>query len=101
MQVRHGFAAVCPVVEDETIAGLFEPQLLGDFSSLEQQMTERLMIVRRGFGDARDGFLGDDQDMRRCFGCDVVERDHEVVLINDLRRDFARDDFFKEGFAHD
>ena len=100
MQVRHGFATVCPVVEDETIAGLFEAQFLRDFSSLEQQMTERLMIGGRGLGDARDGFLRNDQDVSRCFGRDVVERDHEVVFINDLRRDFARDDFFKQGFAH-
>ena len=100
MQMRDGLATVCPIVEHETIAGLFESHLLRDFSGLEQQMAERLMISGRGFCDARDGFLGDDKNVRRRFGCDVLERDHEVVFINDLRRDFARDDFFKQCFTH-
>ena len=100
MQMRHGLATVSTVIEDETIAGLFESQLVSDLSGFEQQMAECLMIGCRRFSDARDGFLGDDENVRGRFGCDVFERDHEIVFINDLSRNFARDDFFKQGLAH-
>ncbi len=63
-------------------------------------MAESLMVGGGRFGDARDGFLGDDQDVRGGLRCDVLEREHEVVFIYDLGWDFARDDFFKKGFAH-
>jgi hypothetical protein len=31
---------------------------------------------------------------------DVADGEDEVVFKHDLRGDFARDDFFKQGFAH-
>ena len=30
----------------------------------------------------------------------VMEGHHQIVLVNDVGRNFARDDFFKEGPAH-
>lgn len=100
MQMRHGFAAIRTVVEDEAIAGLFEAQFFGNFCSLEQEMTKRLLIRWGGFRNARDGLLGNDQGVGWSLRGDVFEGDDQVVFINDLGRDFARDDFFKKRFAH-
>ncbi len=52
VQVRHGFAAVRAVVDDEPVAA-FQIQLLRHFGGLEQNVAEQLVVVRRGLGDAR------------------------------------------------
>ena len=100
MQVRHGFATVRAVVEHEPVAARLQTELLRHGRRFEQQVAEDLMVLRPGFGEARDGFLRHDQHMRRGLWIDVTEGADQVVLENDLRRDFARDDFFKQGFAH-
>ena len=100
MQVRHGFAGVGAVVEDEAVAAFFQAEFLRDFGGFEQQMAEGLMIFGAGFGEARNRFPGNDQNMRRRLRIDVAEGDDLVVLEDDVRRNFAGDDFFKESFAH-
>ena len=100
MQVRHGFAGVGTVVEDETVAAFFQAEFLRDFGGFEQQMAEGLMIFGAGFGEARTWFLGNDQNVRRRLRLDVAEGDDQVVFEDDVRRDFAGDDFFKQSFAH-
>ena len=100
MQVWHGFATVQTVVDHETITGLFQSQFVRDFGGFEQEMAKSLVIFWRRLSDAWDGFLGNDQSVHRGLRRDVFEREHEVVFINNLRWDFASDDFFKQGFAH-
>lgn len=99
VQVRDGFAGVGPVIEDEA-ESVFEAELFGDFTGFEEQMSKDGVVTYFGFSDARDGFFGNDEDMHRRLGFDIVESDHPVVFVNDGGRDFARDDFFKQRFAH-
>ena len=33
-------------------------------------------------------------------GLDVPEGEHQVILVNNSRRNFPRDDSFEKGFAH-
>ena len=63
-------------------------------------MAEQLLILRPGLGKPRDVFLGDDQDVNGRFGIDVAERQHRLVLIDNVGRDFARDDFLENILAH-
>ena len=100
MQMRHSFAGIRAVIEDEPKTVLREAELIRDFTGLEHEMAENLVILRRRFGNARDRFLRDQQHMRRGLWLDVAKGDDEIVLINDLRRDFTCDDFFKQGFVH-
>lgn len=100
MQVRHGFACVRAVVEDEAIATLVEAEFVGDFRGFEQQVAENLMVFRCGFGDAWDGFLWNDKHVRWRLRFDVAEREHEVVFIDNRGRNFAGGDFLEKGFAH-
>ena len=95
MQVRHGFAGVGTIVEHEPKTVLPQAQLFGHFGGLQQEMAEDLMIFRRGFGDARDRFLRNDQHVLGRLRFDVAKRDHLVVFIKDRGRDFAGDDLFK------
>src|SRR5689334_9740706 len=97
--MRHGFARVWTVVDDKTVAS-FEPSLFGNFSRFEQQVTKHLMIFRLGFSDTGNRFFWNNQDMDWSFRANVLERENEIVLVNDLRRNLASDDFFKKCFTH-
>ena len=59
------------------------------------------MVGGLSFGDARDGFLRDDQDMSGGLGFDVAEGDDFVVFVEDGGRDFSGNDLLKQCFAHD
>jgi hypothetical protein len=63
-------------------------------------MTEYLVVFRFGFGDSRDRFLRNDQDMRWRLWLDVAKGEHQSVLVNNRGGNFAGDNFFKKGFAH-
>ena len=41
VQVRHGFAAVRAVVDDEPVAAFLQTNLVRDFGVLEQQMAQQ------------------------------------------------------------
>jgi len=44
----------------------------------------------------RDDFLGNNQDMARCLGGDVPECNRDVVFMDNVGRNLARDDPFKQ-----
>jgi len=100
MQVRHSFARVGAVIEHEAESVFGETELLGDCGGFDEQMAEHLVIVRVRFGDARNRFLGNDQDVDRRLRFHVVEGNDLVVFVNDFGGNFACDDFFEKGFAH-
>jgi hypothetical protein len=100
VQVRDGFATIRAVVDDEPVAAGFQPDFFRDLGGFQQEMTEQLVVCGGSFSEARDGLLGNDENMRRRLGRDVTEGEDQVVFINDLRRDFAGDDFLEDGFAH-
>lgn len=99
MQMRHALATIRTVVDHEPKAfvGRIDAQFLGDFLRRQKQMTKNGLIVRLRFADTRNEALGDDENVGWRLRIDVVERDAVVVLVNDVRRDFARDDFFENG----
>jgi len=100
MQMRHCFAGVWAIVEHQPEAGLGQPQFISYFCGLEQEMTEDLMILGTGLGNARDGLLRDDQHMGRGLGFDILKSQDQVVLVNDRAGNLTRDDFLEKSFAH-
>ena len=46
-------------------------------------MAKHLMIFRLGFGNARDGFLRDNENVDGCLRVNVIESDNKVILVND------------------
>jgi hypothetical protein len=100
MQVGHRLACIRAIVKDKAVTGLVESKLSRNFRRLQQKMTQNLMVGRCRFGDARDGLFRNDQNVRWRLGSDVPEGNDKFILVNDLRGDFARDDFFKQGLAH-
>ena len=99
MKMRHGFTGVRTVVDDEAKA-VREVQLLRDLASDEQQMPEYALIGGGGFAHAGDNFFRHDQQVHGRLGLDVVEDDAVLVLVLELRGDFAGDDTFENRFGH-
>ena len=92
--------AVLAVVDNQPVAAFVQPQFAGNFGGFEQEMPEQRLVFGLGLGNARDGLFGNDQNMLRRLGVNVANREHQVVFVNNRRRNFAGDDFFKQGFAH-
>ena len=101
-QCRCGTASPASraVVEHEPITDLLQPQLSRHLGGFQQKMAEHAADLRSGLGDARDGFPGNDQDVRRGPGVDVLEGHHLVVFIDDRGGKLARDDLLEQGLAH-
>ena len=100
MQMRNGFAGVRAVVEDEPVAAGFQAKFFRYFSGLQQKMAQDLMIFTFCFAETGDRLFGNDENVRWSLRIDVAKGDDLGVLENNVRRDFAGDDFFKESFAH-
>lgn len=100
MQMRHGFATVGAIVNYQPVTFLFQSELLRDLRSFEQQMSQQLMVIRRRFRDARNGFARHKHDMSGRLRINVAKRDHQIILVNNGGGYFARGNFFKQGFAH-
>lgn len=60
-------------------------------------MAKQRLIASACLRDARNGLLRHDEDMSRRLWRDVAEGQHKIVFVNNLRRDFARDDLFKQS----
>src|SRR6266498_2119922 len=63
-------------------------------------MPQNFMVFRFRFGNARNGFLRNNQNVNRRLRFDVVKGENEVIFVNDLRRNFPGCNFFKKSFAH-
>ena len=97
MEVGDGFAPVRAVVDHEAETG-GKVELLCDEVRDEEEVTEDGFIGGGRLGDARNQFLGDDQQVDGGLRLDVVEDDAKVVFMFDLGGDLAVDDALEEGF---
>lgn len=96
VQMRHRFARVRAVVDDEAEA-LLQVEFLGHLSGDQQEVPEDSLIRGGRFADPWYHLFGDDEQMHRRLGLDVVQNDAVFVFMLQAGRDFARDDFFEEG----
>ena len=96
----HAFAGVRAVVENEPETFFVQPKFARDFTCFQEQMAQHLMILRLGLGNSRDWFLGDDEYVCGRLRVDVIEGQHQVVFINDVRWNFTGENLRKDCFSH-
>ena len=102
--MRNALSAVGAVIDDEPepLGSLADAELAGNFSCGKEERTQGGLVIRLGFANAGNDFLGNDENVDRGLRLNVVERSDKVVLVNEGRRDLSSDDFFEDGsFAHD
>ena len=97
MEVGDGFAGEGAVVDDEAEA-FGEAELFRHEVGDVEEVAKHGFIGGGGFGDARDGALGDDEEVDGRLGLDVVEDDTEVVFVFEVGGDLAVDDALEDGF---
>jgi len=98
--VGNGFPRVRAVVDDQTVTGAFEAELLRDSLGLEQEVSQNFFVFWLGFGDAADRLFGNDKHVRRSARLDVFESADQVVLVHDGGGDLSIDDLLEERLAH-
>jgi hypothetical protein len=99
MEVRDRLAAVGAVVDDEAEAfvGGVHAELGGDGTGGEEEVAEEFLVIRRGFADARNGFLGDDENVDGGLRIDVFEGEAKLVFVDNIGGDFAVDDLLEDA----
>jgi hypothetical protein len=93
-------ACIGTVIDDQPVTGVAQAQLGRNFRCFEQKVPEHLVILGFSFGDARNRPLRDDEDVNWGLGFDVSERNYQVILVLDGRRDLARHDLLEKSLAH-
>ena len=58
--MRHRFAGIRAIIDDQSVAAFLDPQLVGQFGGFQQQMSQNLVVLRFGLGDSGDRTLRDD-----------------------------------------
>lgn len=100
MEMKHTLAAMGSGVNDDTVPGLGNPLQFRDLTANQQQPPEQLSIRIVQLRHRDDMCSGNDERMDRRLGVDIVECDHQIVLIDECGRNSPRDNFAKETVAH-
>ncbi len=95
MQMWHSFPGVRTIIENQSETRLGNPKAPGDLSRFQQQMAQNLMIFGLRLSDPGDRLLWNHQNVSWRLRFDIPERQHQVIFINNRRRNFSRNDFLK------
>jgi hypothetical protein len=87
------------VVDDESVAGLRETEAVSDASCSDEDVADRRRIRGGELVDVGDVPPWYDENVRRCDGTDVPERDDMLVFVDDVARDLLLDDVAEKA-AH-
>jgi hypothetical protein len=98
MQVRHGLAALVTVVDDNAEAVFSEAFLFRDDPDPGEEMAEEILVGGIGLPDPHDQLLGHEETVHRSLRRDVAKAEAEVVLVDDIARDFTIGDLLEDGF---
>jgi hypothetical protein len=98
MKVVDGLSAIRATIHDDAIP-ILQLQLPGQILHHDPQVAEEVLIrILHGI-DRRDFLPGNDQYMGRRLGIDIAECQTMLVLVHDIRWDFAINDPFEDGFG--
>lgn len=97
VEVGNCFATVLTVVDDDAESVLVHAHLSGNQSDAHHHVAEERFISAFRKGDADDGLLGDEKEVRRRLRTDVAEAEAEIVFVNDVGRDLSVGDLLEEG----
>jgi hypothetical protein len=95
VQMRNTLSGVHALIHDEAVAPLGETEFLRDLSHRIEKMAEFLCVGGSRVMDAVNVPLGDDERVHGRDRSNVFEREHLVVLEDDLRRRGPCDDVAK------
>jgi hypothetical protein len=93
VQVRHGLAAVAPVIHDQPISAPFHANLPGNsLAGREQGGTRRGAGRNGGIVDRGEVVPGDEQNVHRRLRGSIAKRDNLIVSVEQIRGDLSGGD---------
>lgn len=99
MNVANRLAGVWTGIENKTVAGGGQAFVPGDIARLGQDPAQDVQAIPGHRLERRPMLLGDDQNMHRGLGMDVLKSEDLVVLGHDTRRQLPGDDPAKDAIA--
>src|SRR4029077_17669641 len=96
-KMRNAFTSVRAAIDDDAIAGLLDPEFLGEIARNKQEFTKQCAIGFRRSGQTRNRFLWNNQDVHRSLRIHIMKSNRVVVFPDNLRRDFPGDYFLENG----
>src|SRR5881296_532871 len=104
VQVEDGLPGIVARIAGEAVAGRFHSHLACDPGGYRDHPTEGRLVSRVGLSCRRQMLFGDDQEVEGRLPPRLVlrnvERDHEVVLVEQLRPNLAVDDLAEQALGH-
>jgi hypothetical protein len=82
-------------VEDDPVAALFYPHICGDGSGFGKDMTDDFLFIPGKVIESGEMVFGDEQDVNRRLGIDILESKDVFVFIDDISRNFFPYNFAK------
>ena len=98
MKVRNGFSAIPAIVDHHPEPALTQTFLFGDDTDAGEEVAEDILVRRIGLPDPDDQIFRNEEQVHRGLRGDVAEAETEVVLVDDVARDFPVGDLLKDGF---
>ncbi len=99
MQMNDRLSSVPAGVGHHPIARSGDPFLIGYLGRGLKETAQKGLIPRPGLAQGADMPFGDDQDMNRGLGVEVLEGQDLLILQDHLRRDLAGSDFAENTVA--
>ena len=99
MNVEHRLPAFAVAVHDQTIPGRIYATLNGQPFRAANQRTEQTRLLFWYIVHSCDVLLGNNENVRRRLRADVVEREHVIVLVDDVTRNFASGELAEQAVA--
>ena len=99
VEMGHSFTTIGTIIDDQAETGFLKSFLLRDGLRHMDQVSQKSFISGSARRDTRDLLLGNDEQVNRGLGIDVMKGQALVVLVGDPGRDFAGD-YLGEYRAH-
>jgi hypothetical protein len=96
VQMKYFLAAIAIAVDQQAITVLSNALILGDPGSDGEQVTNKLFVISRQIVDRWNLFIGYDQYVDWRLGLNVFKRCYLVILIDNVCRNFALNNFGKD-----
>jgi len=94
MQVKYALPGRRAIVDDDA-KGIADTELVRHLAGGEHQVPEQNLIPRTGAREHPDFPLGDHEHVSGRLGIDISNRQAMLVLVDDVGRQFAPDNFAK------
>ena len=96
--MRNRLSTVPAIVDHDPEAVFAQSFLFGDNTYAGEEVAEEILVGRVGLADPDDQLFRNEEQVNRGLRGDVPEAEAQVVLVDDVARDFPVCDLLEDGF---